>query len=189
MGSREVKVSPATSETGIWTRNQGFTLIEVLVVVAIIGLGFLSFTLSVGLVGRDTQLDQEIDRLIALLGLAAEESVLQGREYGLWLDRAAYEFFVFNPDTRTWMHPANDEYFKPRELPENLEFKLWLEARPVVLGKPLNPEDPRPHIMILSSGELTPFELRLERAFSEESYTLRGDADGTTELIDNQADE
>lgn len=169
--------------------SPGFTLIEVLVVVVIIALGFLSFTLSVGLVGRDTEIDEEIDRLLALVNLAAEEAVMQGREYGLWLDRNAYEFFIFNPDTRTWMRPVDDEYFRARALPQDLEFKLWLEGRPVVLEGAQNPTDPRPHIMMLSSGELTAFELRLERSFSEESYTLRGDAGGTIELIDNQSDE
>lgn len=165
----------------------GFTLLELLVVLVVISIFFLAFTLSINLV-EDRDLEKEVDRLAALVGLAAEEAVLQGREYGLWFDREAYEFFVFSPDTRTWISAGEDEYFRPRRMQENMEFKLWLEGRPVVLGDPINPEDPRPHIMILSSGELTPFEIHVERALTDERYVYKGEADGKTEVIDPDDD-
>lgn len=168
--------------------SSGFTLLEILVVVVVISIFFLAFSLSINLTGRDRGLEKEIDRLVALVDLAAEEAVLQGREYGVWFDRESYEFFVLSPDTRTWISAREDEYFRPRQLEEDLEFKLWLEGRQVVLGDPLNPEDPRPHIMILSSGELTPFELHLERAFTDDSYVYKGEADGKTEVIDPNDD-
>ena len=164
------------------------TLVEILVVVVIIGIFFTAFTLSLGVTGGDRDLEEEVDRLSALMDLAAEEAILQGREYGLWLDREGYEFFVFSPDTRTWISAADDEFFRPRRLKEDMEFKLWLEGRAVVLGDPVNPEDPRPHVMILSSGELTPFEIHMERTFGDEKYTYTGEADGTTEIISPETD-
>ena len=170
-----------------WT-SSGFTLLELLVVVVVISIFFLAFTLSVGLTGRDRGLEKEIDRLVALVDLAAEEAVLQGREYGIWFDREAYEFYVLSPITRTWVSASEDEYFRRRKLEDDLEFKLWVEGRQVVLGDPVNLEDPRPHVMILSSGELTPFELHLERTFSDDRFVYKGEADGKTEVIDPNDD-
>lgn len=60
--------------------------------------------------------------------------------------------------------------FAQRELPEGLRFRLRLESREVVLkpnlpqrgDKDENKKNP-PHIMVLSSGDVSPFELEIER--------------------------
>ena len=60
-----------TSATGISTSSprsvSGFTLIEILVVLLIIGILVTGASLSLGVLGRDSALTKESDRLSALM--------------------------------------------------------------------------------------------------------------------------
>ncbi|MDH5622351.1 MAG: hypothetical protein OEY74_09745, partial [Gammaproteobacteria bacterium] len=40
-----------------------------------------------------------------------------------------------------------------------------------------------PHLLLFSSGDATPFELRILRAFDEQRVVLRGDVFGTVEIV------
>lgn len=132
-----------TSATGR-SSNQGFSLLEVLVVVFIVGVLATMFTLSIGVTGGDRQLDTEVDRLIAVVDLAREEAVVQGRELGLHFYTNSYEFAAYfedfidyhdeeNPDLSEWALLDKATLLGPRELPEGLLFELRIDGREVVL--------------------------------------------------------
>src|SRR5580698_7293915 len=71
-------------------RLRGFTLIEMLVVVVIIGILATSLVLSLGDTGRDRAMEQERDRLSALIAYAREQGDLQTLEFGLRLTPNGY---------------------------------------------------------------------------------------------------
>ncbi|MDH3714489.1 MAG: prepilin-type N-terminal cleavage/methylation domain-containing protein, partial [Gammaproteobacteria bacterium] len=72
----------------------GFTLVEVLVVVLIIGLLFGFAILAINPGSRDARLEKEATRLWRLMLLAAEESLLQARELGVRLADSGYAFYA-----------------------------------------------------------------------------------------------
>ncbi len=156
----------------------GFTLIEVLVVVAIIGLMVAGFVLSLSLTGRDPDLERESDRLFALLNYAREQAELQTREYGILFQEDGYEFLAYDVQLGQWRSVFEDDALGARKLPEGLGVKLVVETRPVVLRRPADAHDKTPQVMIHSDGDLTAFAVTLERDGGLRSVTVAEDDKG-----------
>lgn len=178
-------------------RNHGFSLIEILVVIVIVGTVMTVFILSLGLLGGQKDLRDEAQRLISLLQLAQDESMMQGREFGLEFMNRAYRFVEFDPLTAQWNEIIGDDTLRLRTLPEELELFLFIEDRRVLLQqdpaairteeeKRRNPrvEAYSPHVLIYSSGDMTPFELHVVREADEQLVMIRNDLGGEFEFID-----
>lgn len=158
----------------ICKRSAGFTLMEILVVVIVIGVIISAATLSVGVLGRDREVEDQTRRFWAVLQQAREESELQGLDTGVFISAQGYEFLHFSPRLGKWVPIENDKLFAARQLPEGLRYRMWLESREVVLqpeavdrGEKDAEKKWPPQIMVLSSGDIMPFELRIERDGAE----------------------
>ncbi len=163
--------------------NSGFTLLELLVVLVIVGILVSLLTLSVGLVGEDTTLRREAERLEALVQIAGEETMLHGFEMGLRFYRRAYEFSIYRDETDEWTPLVDDRLFRRRDISEALELDLELEGRDVILEVEVDEDkDYRPQVFIMSSGDVTPFNLRFREAFSSDGYQVLVKADGSAEI-------
>jgi general secretion pathway protein H len=187
----------------------GFSLLELLVVVFIIGILATMFTLSVGVLGSDPELEKEIDRLHALLNLAREDAVTNGRELGLHFYPDGYEFASYQEDFIEYYDPDDEVQDRsewivlntgtllgPRRLPDGIVIELEIDGRQIVLDEKREPmsDDPtreqdltdddiyRPQIWLYSSGDMNPFVIRFRREFSNDSLMLEFNDDGTTEL-------
>jgi general secretion pathway protein H len=172
-------------------RVGGFTLLELMVVVVIIGLLAAAMVLSVGITGKDQPLEKESDRAAALVRYAREKAEVETREFGLYLGEHEYEFLTYDPRKGLWRSVDEDESLRLRELPAGLKLSLVVEGRSVVLKSP----DPRqtekqreeeaktrvPHVIIYSNGDLTPFELTLEREDPVRSVTIASTDEGKIE--------
>jgi general secretion pathway protein H len=157
----------------------GFTLIEILVVVVIIGVLSAGLVLSVTLAGgRDGELQKESDRLYNLLKYAREQAELQTREYGVIFQDDNYEFVSYDVRRQQWRSVFEDDVLKLRRLPYGLDVKLKVETRPVVLKKPQDAKDKTPQVMVFSSGDMTQFEVTLERDSGLRTVTINQDDKG-----------
>jgi general secretion pathway protein H len=163
-------------------RTGGFTLIEILVVVFIIGLLSAGMVLSVSLTGRDRELERESNRLFALFNYAREQAELQSREYGVMFRDDGYEFLAYDMRRAAWRSISEDDALEPRRLPDGLGVKLTVDARPVVLARPANAKDRTPQVMIFSNGDLTSFAATLERDGGVRSVTVTQDDKGAVSL-------
>jgi general secretion pathway protein H len=159
-------------------RARGFTLIEILVVVAIIAVVSVGVLLSVNLTGRDRDLETESNRLYTLFNYAREQAELQTREYGVRFDDDGYEFLTYDNHQGLWRDVSEDDALVPRKLPDGLDVRLTVEARPVVLKRPASDKEKTPQVMIFSNGDLTTFAATLERDGGVRSVTVDEDQKG-----------
>lgn len=178
-------------------RLRAFTLIEILVVVTIIGIVLSIAVLSIGVLGDDRELREEARRFAALVQVAQDEAVMQGREFGIEFMRNGFRFVEYDPFLNTWGEVIGDETLRMRQLPEDAEFDLWLEGQRVLLDdEPAAIEDPEeedrpstitayaPHILVFSSGDMTPFELHVLRPDLDQSVRLESNLLGDIKFID-----
>ena len=158
--------------------SAGFTLIEILVVVLIIGVISGGVLLSFTVTGRDRELEKESDRLLALFTYVREQAELQTREYGVLFQDDGYEFLAYDMRRAAWRSVFEDDALSARKLPDGLGVKLTVEARPVVLTRPADAKDKTPQVMIMSNGDLTSFAATVERDGGRRSVTLTQDDQG-----------
>lgn len=144
--------------------QRGFTLIEILVVLLIIGVMIVGGVLTAGLTRGDSELDEERERVLALTDYLREQAALQNREYGMRCFTGGYEFLVYEPRLGRWLREPGEPLMRARRLPAGLAMTLQVEGRAVVLP-PADQKDDElaPQILLYSSGDLNLFELTLRR--------------------------
>ena len=154
-------------------RQRAFTLIELLVVIVIIGsmLGLAVF--SMGSAGGSRELRNEAERLAAVMARQPEAATLDNRAYGVQLRRDGYRVLRYDEQRAQWMAQRD------HPLPAWMQLDFTLEGTPLQL--PASDEDDstpanQPHLLLLSSGELSPFNLRLRDSRpGGQTYSLSSD--------------
>ncbi len=136
--------------------QQGFTLLEIMVVVVIVGIMISLATLSIGSFSEDS-LGEHGRRMEALLELSLEEAGIRGRELGLRFYQHKYEFSTREASTDedgnaiwVWTPLESDPLLKPRNLGEDVTLELSVEGEDVKLDYEADDdEDYEPQVFIL----------------------------------------
>lgn len=163
-------------------KQQGFTLIEVLLVIVVIGLMVAAIQVNFTSNKPEAQLEQETTRFASVFNLAAEYGLLNNIELGLYIDENTYQFVGY--DGIRWSPLPESEFLAPHQLPENIIVTLLfddlaLEQPSLVSAELFTPDDDHleemkeglsddekpiiPQVYILSGGDITPF--RVEFSF------------------------
>ena len=186
--------------------GRAFTLVEILVVMVIVGILMAVAFLSFGILGDDDNIDREARRLSSLIQLVTDEATTQGRDFGVEFMTAGYRFVEHDPHLDQWFEVIGDDYLQQRDLEEGMEFELTLEERRILLHTEAQEtareeeeddeptlfnrlenrdltDDYLPHVLILSSGDITPFELRIIRDADRRELRLTLSLAGELEIF------
>ncbi|MEE1675165.1 type II secretion system minor pseudopilin GspH [Agarivorans aestuarii] len=157
-------------------RQQGFTLLEVILVLLLMSMGIYSVVMSVSGSSEQKIVEQQAKRLAALIQYAQEQALLTGYDYGIYSDAEKYQFVRM--EKQRWVK-LNDRIFKEKVFEEPYFLELSLENEELeeqgygsgslgfegdgLFEKDFITEEVEqtivPQVLLLSSGEVTPFKL------------------------------
>jgi general secretion pathway protein H len=156
---------------------RGFTLIELMVVIVIIGILVNYAAISFGRNGPADQLKKESERLTSLIGIAAEEALLRSAFIGVDILQDSYSFLRL--EEGEWQ-PLDDDLFRARKLPEELEMTIITSQE--AKGDDEEEDERTPEIILLNSGEMTPFDIKMTSIHLDDYYRLSGNEVGELKL-------
>lgn len=147
------------SATGRISAERGFTLVEMMVVLAIVGL--MAAVVVVNLPSSESTLARESERLAARLLAARDHAILANRETSAILDARGYRFV--ERQGKTWK-PLIDEPLGEAAwrggttpaLPENGELRVSFDSVGMSEAQALTlmNDDKRTVVRVLGSGEV-----------------------------------
>ena len=171
--------------------SKGFTLIEVMVVIALIGIIVTLVQFNFSGKRPDDMLKQESQRFAAIFEVASDYGMLNNIELGLVIKKDSYQFLGF--DGVKWAAIPDQDWLSIVEMPEGIELNLSLDDLPIEepllfdadTFKEKNEEDFSllsdeekekqiiPQVYILSGGDISPFSVTFY--FNEEAILLARD--------------
>lgn len=141
--------------------EQGFTLIEVLLVVVLIGIIMGVAVISLNPEDPARRLLRERERLQSQIQYARLLAESDQIEVGIHLHAGGYEFLRFRSSDRRWLPLSDDPALKPRQQ-DGMDFS-WRDSNATAPAVPAAGDGGlrQPDLLLLSSGEATPGVIRL----------------------------
>lgn len=161
----------------------GFTLLEVMLVLVLMGLAASYVVFNVFGASKSDLLKQEVQRLQVIVDMASDYAVLNQAQLGVRIEESKRQYyFMFLDEEDKWQPVTDEDIYDTYTLPEPFTLTLNLDDLPwdtedqlfdrdifdeslsvsddeVDIGKEEEKKLPPPQILIMSSGEVTPFSL------------------------------
>ncbi|WP_299810871.1 type II secretion system minor pseudopilin GspH [uncultured Shewanella sp.] len=154
-------------------RQTGFTLMEVLLVVLLMGLAATAVTLGMGGASKEKALERTAQQFMMSTEMVLDETVLSGHFVGIVIEDTSYKYVYY--DEGKWKPLEQDRLLAERQMEPDVEMVLVLDGLPLVqddeeqdswFDEPLIEKSadekkkfPEPQIMLFPSGEMSAFEL------------------------------
>lgn len=178
------------------TKNHGFSLLEILVVLIVIVIITATVTLTVNSGGQDILVESRVRGIAAAAEFALDEAQMSGENYGLLIEEsseAGIPFVSLNwyrRDIDGWKALTEQDVFSKTVLPPEMTVELDLADAPVAAtGLDTQDEDEEearilPQIMFYASGEMTEGALNIRRREdSELLWRLEWDLLGRMQVL------
>lgn len=156
-----------------YARAGGFTLLEILCVIALVGMASMMVMLSVP--HHDHQLQDEYQRVQSLIAQTAQQAQLTGEVYGFRLLPDGWEVVVLRRNLSTtssqetqqspvagyhWQSAYRGRHLLRYQLPADMQLTLLTETQRFDSGATAD-SSAMPQVLLLPGGEVTPFSFYL----------------------------
>ncbi|WP_166263643.1 type II secretion system minor pseudopilin GspH [Marinobacter caseinilyticus] len=161
--------------------QSGFTLIEILVVLIVVGLLAALAIVNLGGGTQQRELENTVRELYLLMQTASEQAILNNQELGLILEEGSYRFVVFDDQQRVWA-AQEERLFQSRSIPD------WTIITPYIdndIPRLASDDDAlQPDLLFFSSGETTPFDIEFNVAKQPDTlHRLQSDGIASIEWL------
>lgn len=177
--------------------SRGFTLIEMMVVMFIVGIAASMAAVSIGTGSRPQEVKNSVRQLYHSINLAFEESVYANQQFGLRFDINldneepvfVYQWLVFDAEQKSW-YLTDVEELQEQKLLEGMLLEVEVEGQNLIIGEQQKDEEDiifkvkkkkgeeheiHPDIYFFSSGETQNFTIRIaDESAPESQFRLIG---------------
>ncbi len=183
--------------------QQGFTLIEVLLALVIVAMASFAVVLNIP-VSSDDAAQTQARQLYYRLQLMSEEALLSGQEFGVWVSPRHDKLVLAILGEQGWQELNWSKINSEIEIADNLvlDFSIggdvWQDDERLFMPDSGNQERtlfsedgskddtrlPTPQILLMSSGEVTPFSLKFEpRNHPREGWVVEANDIGQIKIL------
>ena len=165
---------PAAKASGSHRTEKGFTLLEVLLVLVLMGLAASAVVSTVGVGNSSQQLEQQARKFALQAEMAIRQAMMDGRHYGFRQTDNGYRFVSWQPGG--WLPVDNDRFMQAVILDDPVQMQIrhgssyWQAAleyenhnRTALLEKDFaiidKQESHEPEVLFWSSGEISPADV------------------------------
>jgi general secretion pathway protein H len=170
-------------------KNNGFTLIEIIVVVLIIGLVSGYVIINVKAFQFERSVESEASRLEQLLRYASSQAVVNSQDLGVYLNSEGYKFFIYGKNS--WKELHKNSQLRFHAFYKNLALEIIADdqmAVPENSGNVSSRDVLTPQIIFASSGEINKFEIGLYDESESVGYKVRLSNQGAIEIVPLNSD-
>lgn len=153
--------------------QQGFTLLELLIVLVIIGVVIAAVALSIHNSGSSQQSRSAANIFRARVMYAEQNAIIQSTTIGLAISQQGYQFYRLQnkpPTEVIYWQKADDNALRYQSWPSTMNLSLRLPDNPNALIPNQLPQQPM--IIFNPSGGVTPFTLKIDH------FTVQAKANG-----------
>jgi general secretion pathway protein H len=165
----------STQKHHVAFHQDGFTLVELLIVIVIMGIA-MGMTVLQLMPDNRAPLRSEAEKLALLLENAGQEAQASGRPLAWSGEKANYRFWKKN-DYNDWVRIEDDTMFRARTLPDGM-----LISQVTVEDLPLKPGD---QLSLSAYSIPLPFRIRLANQYGSASIIGKSTGD-VTAILDNE---
>lgn len=152
--------------------KRGFTLIEIMIVIVIMGITFGFALIAFGDFGESKRLLFAAEQLSNTIRLAQQQAILESSTLGVSINNEGYRIMQLQNNAQ-WTPLSNSNFFKMTYFPNHTSIILNTNHR-TVKGSP--------SIIITAAGSLTPFTLHFNLNKEEKIAVLTGSRNGDLKL-------
>lgn len=161
-------------------RADGFTLLELLTIVVIVGILVSIIALNQSGADRSRHLLTEAERLMLAIEQARMETIVRNEVWAVHITRESYGFTRLN-DYDEW-EPITELPFQTVTVGPDIELQTQLMGQESTnSGTTTSRDEP---VLVLPSGELTPFQITVSLAFQDGALTVQSDGISRVSVLD-----